>query len=420
MAVLANPLRYAFDEQAKLATQFVVGRGTDDPPVAPDDEPGLEATGWYSPVRSTFANGAHAVVVETDPDTAEVRILRYCVVHDCGTLINPRIVEGQVHGGVAQGVGGALYERIVYDENGQLLNASFMDFLMPYASEVPKVEIDHLETPSPLNPLGIKGAGEAGTIPGAGRAGRGHLRRRGVLHRPHADLPVGAVGAAGTPRPEGGAMRIAGNATLHAPVEAVYDALRDPRVLVRTIPGCERLEQTGEDAYQMTVTAGVASVRGTYAGDVRLTDQRAPNGFVLRASGSGAPGTVSADVTVELSPGENGTTELSYDADAVVGGMIGGVGQRLLSGVAKRTAGDFFTAVDQVLAGGGAEAEEAATGDGVAPTGEAGPRVYSAPARRGAPGVPGGELAAGVVLGAAAALLGALVGGYLARRAQRR
>ena len=167
VAVLANPLRYAFDEQTKLATQFVVGRGAEDPPVAEGDEPGLEATDWYSPVRSTFANGMHAVVVETDPETAEIRILRYCVVHDCGRLINPRIVEGQIHGGVAQGVGGALYERMVYDENGQLLNASFMDFLMPYASEVPKIETDHLETPSPLNPLGIKGAGEAGTIPGA-------------------------------------------------------------------------------------------------------------------------------------------------------------------------------------------------------------------------------------------------------------
>ena len=105
--------------------------------------------------------------METDPETAEIRILRYCVVHDCGRLINPRIVEGQIHGGVAQGVGGALYERIVYDGNGQLLNASYMDFLIPYASEVPTVEIDHLETPSPLNPLGIKGAGEAGVIPGA-------------------------------------------------------------------------------------------------------------------------------------------------------------------------------------------------------------------------------------------------------------
>ena len=167
VAVLANPLRYAFDEQAKLATQFAVGGGAEVPPVRDDDEPGLEAAGWYSPIRSTFANGVHAAVVETDPDTAEVRILRYCVVHDCGRLINPRIVEGQIHGGVAQGVGGALYERLVYDEHGQLLNASFMDFLMPYASEVPTVETDHLETPSPLNPLGIKGAGEAGVIPGA-------------------------------------------------------------------------------------------------------------------------------------------------------------------------------------------------------------------------------------------------------------
>ena len=144
-----------------------------------DEEPGLEGTGYYSPTQSTFANGMHAVVVEIDPETAEVQVLRYCVVHDCGPMINPMIVEGQVHGGVAQGVGGALYERMVYDENGQLLNASFMDFLMPYASEVPPIEIDHLETPSPLNPLGIKGVGEAGVIPGGG-VRRGHRGRRGL------------------------------------------------------------------------------------------------------------------------------------------------------------------------------------------------------------------------------------------------
>jgi CO/xanthine dehydrogenase Mo-binding subunit len=165
VAVLANPLRYAFDEEAQRATQFATSAGSG-PPVAEGDEPGLEATGWYSPIRSTFANGVHAAVVETDPDTAEITVLRYCVVHDCGTVINPMIVEGQVHGGVAQGVGGALYERIVYDEAGQLVNASFMDFLMPYASEVPTVETDHVTSPSPLNPLGVKGVGEAGVIPG--------------------------------------------------------------------------------------------------------------------------------------------------------------------------------------------------------------------------------------------------------------
>jgi aerobic carbon-monoxide dehydrogenase large subunit len=167
VAVLANPLRYAFDEAAQAATQFA-GGDVSKPPVAEDDEPGLEGRDYFAPVRSTFAAGMHAVIVETDPDTAEIRILRYCVVHDCGRLINPLIVEGQIHGGVAQGVAGALYERLSYDDAGQLQNASFMDFLMPYASEVPAaIEIAHLETPSPLNPLGIKGAGEAGVIPGS-------------------------------------------------------------------------------------------------------------------------------------------------------------------------------------------------------------------------------------------------------------
>jgi carbon-monoxide dehydrogenase large subunit len=167
VAVLSNPLRYAFDEASKAATQFSVG-DPGKPPVAEDDEPGLEGRDFYSPQRSTFASGMHAVIVETDPETAEIKILKYAVVHDCGRLINPMIVEGQIQGGVAQGVGGALYERMAYDENGQLLNASFMDFLMPYVTEVPEhIDIDHLETPSPLNPLGIKGAGEAGVIPSA-------------------------------------------------------------------------------------------------------------------------------------------------------------------------------------------------------------------------------------------------------------
>jgi carbon-monoxide dehydrogenase large subunit len=166
VAVLSNPLRYAFDEASKAATQFSVG-DSGKPPVAEDDEPGLEGRDFYSPERATFANGMHAVIVETDPETAEIKILKYAVVHDCGRIINPMIVEGQIHGGVAQGVGGALYERMAYDDSGQLQNASFMDFLMPYVTEVPEsIEIDHLETPSPLNPLGVKGAGEAGVIPG--------------------------------------------------------------------------------------------------------------------------------------------------------------------------------------------------------------------------------------------------------------
>ncbi|MEM9035959.1 MAG: aerobic carbon-monoxide dehydrogenase large subunit [Actinomycetota bacterium] len=165
VAVLSNPLRYSFSKEAQAATQFTIPTSTDLPPVPAGEEPGLEGTGYYSPVRSTFASGAHAAVIETDPLTAEIRILRYAVVHDCGRIINPMILEGQIHGGVAQGVAGALYERMAYDDEGQLLNASFMDFLMPYVTEIPTPLIDHIETPSPLNPLGIKGAGEAGVIP---------------------------------------------------------------------------------------------------------------------------------------------------------------------------------------------------------------------------------------------------------------
>ncbi|HEY5881892.1 MAG TPA: aerobic carbon-monoxide dehydrogenase large subunit, partial [Nakamurella sp.] len=166
VAVLSNPLRYAFDEAAKAATQFARPADPGRPPVPEGEAPGLESRDYYSPPRSTFASGMHAAIVEIDPDTSEITIDRYCVVHDCGTLINPMIVRGQVHGGVAQGIAGALYETLDYDEYGQLRNASFMDFLMPYVTELPaRIELGHQQTPSPLNPLGIKGAGEAGVIP---------------------------------------------------------------------------------------------------------------------------------------------------------------------------------------------------------------------------------------------------------------
>ena len=133
--------------------------------VKPGTEPGLEATDYFGPERGATASGVHAMIVEVDPETMLVEIKRYLVVHDCGTVINPMILEGQIHGGVAQGIGNAFYEELVWDEHGQLLNASFMDYLLPTADVMPHIETDHVETPSPLNPLGIKGAGEAGAIP---------------------------------------------------------------------------------------------------------------------------------------------------------------------------------------------------------------------------------------------------------------
>jgi CO/xanthine dehydrogenase Mo-binding subunit len=135
--------------------------------VQPGTEPGLEATEYFGPSRGATASGVHAAVLEVDPETMKIEILKYVVVHDCGTVLNPLILEGQVHGGVAQGIGNSYYEHLMYDENGQLVNASFMDYLLPTALDVPPIVVGHVETPSPLNPLGVNGAGDAGAIPTA-------------------------------------------------------------------------------------------------------------------------------------------------------------------------------------------------------------------------------------------------------------
>ncbi len=133
--------------------------------VKPGAEPGLEATSYFGPQRGATASGAHAMILEVDPETFHVQVHKYVVVHDCGRVLNPLLVDGQVHGGVAQGLGNAFFERLVFDENGQLQTASFMDFLLPTALDVPRIEVGHEETFAPQNALGSKGAGEAGAIP---------------------------------------------------------------------------------------------------------------------------------------------------------------------------------------------------------------------------------------------------------------
>jgi carbon-monoxide dehydrogenase large subunit len=144
LAALANPLRGA---------------------VQPGTEPGLEATAYFGPAKGATAAGAHAMIVEIDPATMKLRILKYVVAHDCGIVINPLIVAGQIQGGVAQGIGNAFYERLAFNEQGQLINGTLADYLLPTAPEVPRIEILHHVTPSPYNKLGVKGVGEAGAIP---------------------------------------------------------------------------------------------------------------------------------------------------------------------------------------------------------------------------------------------------------------
>jgi carbon-monoxide dehydrogenase large subunit len=131
------------------------------PGVAPPD---FEATVYHHQPTVTYTSAVHVAVVDVDPETGGVKLLRYVVSHDCGTIINPVIVEGQIHGGVAQGVGGGMLEEMVYDEQGQLLTGSLMDYAIPKALDLPLIETVHLEYPSPRNPLGMKGIGEGGAI----------------------------------------------------------------------------------------------------------------------------------------------------------------------------------------------------------------------------------------------------------------
>ncbi len=130
----------------------------------PGMEPGLEDTAFYDPENFVFPFGAHACIVDVDPETGKVDVVRYVAVDDCGPAINPMLIDGQVHGGITQAIGQVLFERVHYGEDGQLTTGTFVDYALPSAAEIPSFETDRTETPSPVNSLGVKGIGEAGTI----------------------------------------------------------------------------------------------------------------------------------------------------------------------------------------------------------------------------------------------------------------
>ena len=213
-------------------------------------------------------------------------------------------------------------------------------------------------------------------------------------------------------------MKITGDHVMPFAVGEVWDALLDPSVLVRTIPGCERLEETSEHTYAMTVTAGVAAIKGTYTGTCALFDLREHESLTMRLQGSGAPGTVDATVAVSFAEVDGGT-RIAYDADAVVGGMVGGVGQRMLASVSRRMAAEFFGNVGKAIgeptpaaAAPAATPAPAATADAPAPTAA---RTFTAPAPVAGAGSRT-EFLTGVAVGAGLVLLGVVTGSVLGRR----
>lgn len=213
-------------------------------------------------------------------------------------------------------------------------------------------------------------------------------------------------------------MKISGDHVLNAPVERVWSSLLDPEVLVSTIPGCGSLAATGENAYAMTVTAGVAAIKGTYNGACQLSDLDLHSSLVMKLSGAGAPGTIDATVQVRFSETGDGATTITYDADAVVGGMVGGVGQRMLTSVSRRMAAEFFGNVDNVLSGVAPVAvlpagATAAPGEPVAAASVG--QVFSAPAKAGSAAAPD-DLLKGIAIGAGLVVLGVVVGAVVGRR----
>lgn len=213
-------------------------------------------------------------------------------------------------------------------------------------------------------------------------------------------------------------MKVQSSFVIKAPKADVWKALQDPAVLARTLPGCEALEVVGPDRYAMTISAGVASIKGTYQGTVELADKVEPDTMRMKAQGAGAPGTIFADAQVRLEAVEGGT-RVEYDADAIVGGMIGGVGQRVLVGVTKKTAGEFFKAVEGELLHGPTTAPEvpgdaaavaaAVTAAGQVPEiGQVFSPAGTAPTSAGQPDAL--KLLAAALIGAAVALVGVLIG----------
>ena len=331
--------------------------------VKPGTEPGLEATAYFGPSRGSTASGVHAMIVEVDKETANVDIKRYVVVHDCGKQLNPMIVEGQIQGGVAHGIGNAFYEQLIFDAGGQLLNASFMDYLMPTALDVPKVEMGHLETPSPLNPTGAKGVGEAGAIPtGAlfAQAVEDALHGTGVeiLEIPLSPnrlfelIEEGGQAPDSAPAALNGArtLSVKGSFDFDARVESVYEALLDPTVLASAMPGSQELERVAPDRYHGVMKVGLGPVSAAeFTLGVKIVDAQPNAGYHMSIDARGALGFVTGAAQVRLSARGNGGTTMRYHADLHVGGTIAGVGQRLLDSAGRMMSAQGLKALNRQL-----------------------------------------------------------------------
>ena len=306
--------------------------------------------------------------VEIDRVTGQVGIDHYVTMHDCGRILHPGMVEGQIRGGFAQAVGAALYEELSYSDDGSFLSGTFADYLLPTATEVPDLTMLHIESPSPFTPLGAKGVGEGNCMSTPVCLANAVADALGVqsVDLPLTPAKLAAIISADEPAPPKGAaappkvgkpgdrtMTGSGESRVQAPPEAVWTMLLDADVLASLIPGSHGVKKLSETHFQADVTLGVGPVKGRYKADVRLSDLDPPRAATLSGSVTGALGSGGGKGRIALTPDGQGGTTVSYTYEAAVGGKVAAIGGRLLEGASRVIIGQFFAALARKVGGPG-------------------------------------------------------------------
>jgi 2-furoyl-CoA dehydrogenase large subunit len=306
--------------------------------------------------------------VEIDRVTGATRIDRYVTMHDCGKILHPAMVDGQIRGGFGQGLGAALFEEFAYAPDGSFLSGTFADYLVPTATEIPEPVIIHMETPSPFTPLGAKGVGEGNCMSTpvcianavADALGEKNIvlpllpaRLAALIHGEEVAAPKGVRSQASAAKPGERGLRGEGRISLKAPPAAVWAMLLDPNTLQAVIPGCHRVEKISDTHFRADVTIGIGPVKGLYRADVRLSDLDPPHAVTLGGSAEGALGFGSGEGRLTLAPDQKGGTTLEYQYSAAIGGKVASIGGRLLDGAARVIIGQFFSALARHAGSGG-------------------------------------------------------------------
>jgi 2-furoyl-CoA dehydrogenase large subunit len=310
--------------------------------------------------------------VEVDRTTLQTRIDRYVTTHDCGTILHPAMVDGQIRGGFAQALGAALYEEYSYDRDGSFLTGTFADYLLPTTAEVPDPVIVHMQTPSPFTLLGSKGVGEGNCMSTPVCIANAVADALGAkdLELPLVPAKLARIVRGSEPAPPASrvkdgvekrsrGLRGQGEAIVRAPAEQVWNMLLDPATLKAVIPGCHNVQKISDTHFRADVTLGIGPVKGRYRAEVKLSDLDPPHAVTLGGSAEGAVGFGSGEGRITLGAIENGGTVIRYVYEAAIGGKVASIGGRLLDGAARVIIGQFFASLARHAGGGASDQTKA-------------------------------------------------------------